>query len=235
MSLGQLNAAIAKCVAQINDKPFRKLDGSRRSNFESIDRPALLPLPKHRYEFGLWKQARCNIDYHLEVNRHWYSVPHQLVGQTLDVRVSPRSIEVFFKHKRVASHLRSSIRNSFTTEPSHMPEAHRRYAEWTPSRIVSWANKTGPATGALVEKIIELRPHPEHGYRSSLGIIRLAKPYGEDRLEAACKRALAQHIYSYKSVKSILDHKLDAQPLSAAQETKHHQPHENLRGAHYYQ
>ena len=234
-SLQELNAAIKECLEVINNKPFKKLDGSRRSMFEQIDRPALTALPLTRYELGRWKVVKCNIDYHIETDRHRYSVPYQLVGQYLDVRTSAYTVEVFFKSKRVASHVRSYKRNGFTTLTAHMPESHRRHAEWTPSRMIAWANKTGPSTAAFATKLIELRPHPEHGYRSILGVIRLAKHYDEARIEAACKRAIAIGSYSYSSIKSILEKNLDCQPLPTDDVQDHHRHHENIRGANYYQ
>jgi len=235
-SLAELNAAIAVCVEQINNRPFKKLDGSRRSLFEAIDRPALSPLPARPYVLGRWKSVKCNIDYHVEVDRHYYSVPYQLVGKTLEVRVSQLSVEVFFAANRVASHVRSFKRNAHTTNPAHMPESHRRHAEWTPSRMVAWAEKVGPHTKAFAARLIELRPHPEHGYRSILGVIRLEKHYDHARIEAACRRASALGSFSYRSVKSILEHNLDQQPLPAERPaTRHHRHHAHLRGPAYYQ
>ena len=236
-SLGQLNRRIAQLVEAINDKPFKKLEGSRRTLYEAIDRPALTPLPSSPYVIGRWKQVTCNIDYHVDVERHYYSVPYQLVGKRLDVRTSASSIEVFFKGKRVASHIRSFKVGGFTTTPAHMPESHRRHAEWTPSRMIAWAEKTGPETAAFAKKLIELRPHPEHGYRSILGVIRLAKHYEPSRIEAACRRASALNAYSYTSVKSILEHGLDRQPLptDTTQPQHHRRQHRNVRGGDYYQ
>jgi transposase len=234
-SLAQLNRRIRGLLDAINAKPFKKLDGSRRTLFETIDGPALTPLPPTAYVVGRWKQVTCNIDYHVDVDRHYYSVPYQLVGKRLDVRASAQIVEVFFKGKRVASHLRATRRGGFTTTPAHMPESHRRHAEWTPGRMIAWAEKTGPATAAFASKVIELRPHPEHGYRSILGVIRLSKHYEPERIEAACRRAIALRAFSYTSVKSILEHGLDRQPLP--QETsqphrRHH--HRNVRGGDYY-
>ncbi len=233
-SLGQLNRRIAQLVDAINDKPFKKLEGSRRTLYESIDRPALTPLPPSPYVIGRWKQLKCNIDYHLQVEHHYYSVPYQLVGKVLDVRTSAGSVEVFFKGKRVASHLRSYKAGGFSTTPAHMPESHRRHAEWTPSRMIAWAEKTGPATAAFARRLIELRPHPEHGYRSILGVIRLAKHYPPERIEAACRRASALNAYSYTSVRSILEHGLDRQPLPTDKPQHHRRQHRNVRGGDYY-
>jgi transposase len=174
-----------------------------------------------------------NIDYHVESNRHYYSVPYGLVGARVDVRTTAGTVEVFHASRRVASHRRDDTPGRHTTDPAHMPESHRRHAEWSPSRIVAWANKTGPATAALAEGILASRPHPEQGYRSCLGIIRLADRYGVERVEAACARALAVRALSYRSVESILRHGLDSQPLRAAP-ARTHPDHQNLRGATYY-
>jgi transposase len=222
-------------VAEINARPFKKLDGSRASLFESLERPALRPLPARRYEFATWRKARVNIDYHIEADRHYYSVPYQLARQQVDVRLSAAAVDVFQAGKRAASHVRSVERHPHTTDPAHMPRSHREHASWTPSRIIEWAAKTGPATAGLVEAVIAARPHPEQGYRAALGIIWLARRYGAERLEAACARALHLRSYSYHSVESILRHSLDRQPLPGAQAPPAPQPrHGNVRGSGYY-
>jgi transposase len=176
-----------------------------------------------------------NIDYHIDADRHYYSVPYQLAGQKVDVRLSAATVEIFCYSRRVASHVRSFERYRHTTDPAHMPESHRRHASWTPSRIIEWAGKTGPATAGLVEAILAARPHPEQGYRSALGIICLAERHGTGRAEAACARALHLRSYSYRSVESILKHSLDRQPLPDAQPARPaHPAHDNVRGARYY-
>jgi len=233
-SIGEANAAIADCVAAINVRPFKKMDGSRKILFELLDRPALRPLPLQRYEFATWRHAKVSIDYHVEADHHYYSVPYQLIGKVVDVRSSASTIEVFYSSKRVASHLRSFKRGQFTTDPAHMPESHRRYAQWTPSRIIAWAARTGPSTAKLVESILASRPHPEQGFRSALGIIRLADRYGTGRVDAACARALHLRAYSYRSVSSILTHSLDKQPLPETRPSRPHPRHHNVRGPNYY-
>ncbi|MGH9028198.1 MAG: IS21 family transposase [Acidimicrobiales bacterium] len=233
-SLAEANAAIRTCVAEINERPFKKLDGSRAQLFEALDRPALRPLPPTRYEFAAWKKAKVNIDYHVEVDRHYYSVPHQLVGKVVELRLTASVVEVLFSAKRVASHPRSNVRGGYSTNPEHMPESHRRHAKWTPSRIVSWAKATGPNAAGLVEEILSSRPHPEQGFRSALGIIRLGERYGRERLEAAAARALKLRSYSYRSVASILEHRLDEQPLPEVEAIPPHPRHRNVRGANYY-
>ncbi len=233
-ALAELNAAIAELLGGINRKPFRKLEGSRQSQFEAVDRPALRPLPATRYEYTTWKQATVNIDYHIEVDRHYYSVPYQLARQTIDVRLSATTVEIFHHGQRVASHLRSAVHGKPTTLREHMPESHRRHLEWTPGRIVRWAEETGPKTALLVKAVMEGWPHPEQGYRSCLGIMRLGKRYGESRLEAAAARALAIRGHSYRSVESILKNGLDRQPLPEAPPELIPREHENVRGSAYY-
>lgn len=233
-SLPEANARIRQCVEEINHRPFKKMDGSRRSLFEAVDRPALRALPPTPYQFAVWKRMTVNIDYHVDADHHYYSVPYQLVGQKVDVRLAAVTVEIFYSSKRVASHVRSFVRFGHTTDPAHMPESHRRHAQWTPSRIVAWARKTGPHAAQLVEEILASRPHPEQGFRSALGIIRLADRYGTDRTEAACERALALRSFSYRSVESILKHSLDRQPLPEVQASRPHPRHRNVRGAHYY-
>ena len=235
LSLAEANAAIGACVAEINARPFQKLDGTRRLLFEQLDRPALRPLPATRYEFATWHKARVNIDYHIAADRHYYSVPYQLARQQVDVRLSAATVEVFHGSRRVASHARSPVRHGHTTDPAHMPQAHRRHAEWTPARITDWAGKTGPATAGLVAKILESRPHPEQGYRACIGILRLARHYGADRLEAACDRGLDIGARSYGSVQSILKHSLDRRPSPRPAAQGELVPdHPNIRGPRYY-
>ena len=235
-SLAEANAAIAGKLAWLNNRPFSKMDGTRAVLFEALDRPAMRPLPADRYEFATWKTAKVNIDYHLELERHYYSVPHQLVGQHVDVRAAEHTVEVFFAANRVASHRRSRIKGGFTTDEAHMPEGHRAHRAWSPQRLVDWAARTGPATAELIEAIMAGRPHPEQGYRSCLGIMRLSSRYEAARMEAAARRALAIGARSYRSVESILAHGLDDAPLPGDQSaTTPPRAHDGLRGADYYQ
>lgn len=235
-SLTELNAAIAKLLVELNNRPFKKLPGSRLSQFETIDRPALKPLPAQAYEYAEWKKARVNIDYHVEVDGHYYSVPYQLGKQQLDVRLTRSTVECYQHGQRVASHVRSHLKGRHTTVAEHMPKAHREYAEWTPQRLLAWAGKAGPATAAVIEQIMAQRLHPQQGFRSALGIMRLGKQYGDDRLEAACARAEQLGAFSRKSIESILRNGLDRQQLLIPA-NDHHTPlddHENIRGADYY-
>lgn len=232
-SLDEVNEAIGGLLLGLNARKFKAINSTRELLFETIDKPALRPLPATRYTFAEWRSAKVNIDYHISVDKHFYSVPFQLRGQQMDVRLTATTVEVFHKHRRVASHIRSYHEGTATTNPDHMPDSHRRYLEWTPSRIINWASRTGEATAALVERILESKPHPEMGFRSCLGIIRLGKEFGTDRLEAACSRALAARAYSYKSVRSILTSGLDKAPARKAPAQLKLQ-HANIRGADYY-
>ena len=227
-------AAIRERLDRLNDRPFQKLDGSRRSLFEELERPVMRPLPAQRFEYADWKVATVNIDYHVEVERHYYSVPYQLVHERCDVRLTATVLEVLVRGRRVASHVRSHVRGGYTTDPAHMPESHRRYREWTPGRILNWAAETGPATAQVAKYILDHRPHPEQGFRSCLGIIRLGRRYGSDRVEAACRRALAIQACSYRSVELILKSGLDGQPLPGPPPRLPVRRHANLRGPTYY-
>lgn len=233
-SLSTLNERIDELVEVINDRPFKKMDGSRASVFKEIDQPTLRPLPATRYDFALWTKAKVSLDYHLQIDRNFYSVPYGLVGCVLDVRTSANVVEIFSKNRRVASHKRSYSKCVAVTEVAHMPSSHRRHAQWTPSRIVHWAQKTGPSTAQFIEALMASRPHPEQGFRSALGVLRLEKRYGPERLECACARSLAIHSLSYKSVSSILQHGLDQRPLVGVP-SRANPTHSNIRGRNYYQ
>jgi transposase len=240
-SVAELNLAIGKLLDILNKRPFKKLPGCRQNLFTELDKPALLPLPRDRYEYAEWRQATANIDYHVAVylgdrRYHYYSVPYTLVNHKLDVRLSRHTVEVYFKGKRVAAHMRSDQPGHHTTLSEHMPEAHKRYLQWTPGRILNWAGKTGPACGQVVQSIIDDRPHPEQGYRSCLGIIRLGDRYGKDRLEAVCKRALLLQLVSYKSIKNMLNSNHDKLPMPDDQQQipPINEP-SHVRGSAYYQ
>lgn len=233
-SLPELNEAISWLLLQYNTRPFQKLQGTRRSLFEQLDKPALSPLPSRPYEYAEWRKARVNIDYHVAVDGHYYSVPYQLVNQPLDVRVTTTAVECFHKNKRVASHMRSPRQGQYTTVTAHMPKSHQDYAQWTPERLVRWAEKTGPETVSAVEKILTSRPHPQQGFRACLGLMRLGKEYGSERLEAACTRALASEAVGFKSIESILKRGLDKLPLPQKTPEKPPLDHDNIRGPEYY-
>jgi transposase len=233
-SLQEVNREIARLLERLNARPFKKLPGSRQELFEQLDRPALRPLPEQPYELAEWKKVRVNIDYHVEVDGHYYSVPYQLVRKSLEARYSERTVECFHKGQRVASHVRSHLKGRHTTVAEHMPASHRSYAEWTPQRLIRWAEKTGPAAASVVQSILERRAHPQQGFRSALGIMRLGKSFGEERLEAACRRALTLGACSYKSIASILRQGLDRRALPEQQDLDLGIEHANIRGSEYY-
>ena len=236
-SLTELNAEIRRLLTRINERPFRRLRTSRRQLFEALDRPALRALPPDRYEWTVWKTATVHIDYHVELDHHYYSVPHALVGERVDARLSASMVEILYKNRRVASHVRSYVPGKHTTNPEHMPSSHRRYAEWTPARVVAWAAETGPATAALAKGILERRPHPEQGFRSCMGLVSLGRKFTPERLEAACARALKLDAFSYSSVRSMLQAGLEKAPVRgrATAQITILPPHENVRGGAYYQ
>ena len=232
-SLADLNAAIRDCVTQLNDRTSRHLGASRRALFEQLDRPALKALPAEPFEFTEWKECRVGLDYHVEIAKHYYSLPFTLLREKLWARLTARTVELFHKGKRVAAHVRSSSNRKPTTVAEHMPSSHRRYAEWTPERLKRRASEIGPNTATLVEVIIAERTHPEQGFRSSIGIIGLAKRYGPERLEAACSRALEIGARSYTSVVSILKNNLDRTRPEPATDGPAI-THDNIRGPTYF-
>lgn len=236
-SLEALNARIAELLEDINARKMRVYGASRNELFERIEKSALLPLPQERFTYAEWKKVRVNrLDYHVEIEGHYYSAPHTKAGDTVEARITATTVELYLHNERFTSHVRSTVRGRHTTKPEHMPKAHQKHLEWTPARITHWAASIGPQTKALVEAILADRPHPEMGYRSCLGILRLGKKF-PDRLEPACARALHGGARSYKSVASILKLGLDRQPLPSTVDTRTALPsseHENIRGPGYY-
>lgn len=231
-SLASLNEAIHALLVDLNDRPLRSWGRSRRDLFEELDRPALTPLPDEPYEYAEWKRCRVNLDYHIEIAKHYYSVPHNLVHQEVEARITQKTVEIFLRGKRVASHLRSTLPHRPTTIPEHMPSSHRRYRDWTLERIRSEAAKVGPDAQTLINVILRSRPHPEQGFRSAIGILGLVKRYGQERVDAACARALLLNARSYKSVAAILKNGTDrtAPPAEEAPILFH----TNIRGRSYY-
>lgn len=232
-SLTEANAAIRELLVQLNDRPFKKLRGCRRSQFEELDKPALKPLPNTAYEYAEWKKARVGIDYHVDVGGHYYSVPYQLIKQQLDVRITRSTVECFHKGKRVASHIRTD-RRGHTTINEHMPKSHQSYAQWTPERIIRWSRSIGEHTAVVANLIISRRHHPQQGFRACLGLMSMGKKYSNERLEAACNRAIVTNCVSYKSIKSILKTGLDRQPLLEMQAPERTPEHGNIRGPEYF-
>ena len=233
-SLAELNQAIAELVADLNARPMRRLGVSRRDLFLELDRPALKELPAEPYQYAEWRVRRVGLDYHVDIDGHYYSVPHRLIREQLDARITERTIELFCKGERVAVHMRGTGRGRHTTIPEHMPSAHRRYAEWTIERIGIDAAAIGPSTAKLTALILESRPHPEQGYRACIGILRLVRHYGAERLEAACNHGLEIGARSYSSIQSILKHGLDHRPPRPAAQRELLLDHPNIRGPRYY-
>jgi transposase len=237
-SLDEANQAIAGLLTKLNLRPFRKREGSRASLFAQLDKPALKPLPGTDFEFGKWKTTRVDLNYHIEVERHCYSVPHALANQEVEVRTTADTVEVFCRGMRVASHVLSAESGKATTLTEHMPKSHQKYVGRTPSGLVEEAKQIGPFTGKLVEATLAAKRHPEQGYRSSLGILRLAKTYPAERMEAAARRALRARAYSSTSMESILRNQLDRLPLAGdpvvPSAVNPVVDHDNIRGAGYF-
>jgi transposase len=234
-SLAEVNAAIAVLLEELNTRPFKKLPGCRREAFETLERPVLRPLPALAYEMALFKSCRVGIDYHVDIDKHYYSVPHSLARQQVDARITRHAVEILFHGKRVASHERSDRRGKHTTVAEHMPASHRAHMEWTPGRLLNWGASIGPATGHVVNHLLSSKPHPEMGYRACLGLLSLARKYGNERLEAASLRALQIGSPTRRSVLSILQKGLDQQAASPDSQSELRLPdHENVRGPGYY-
>jgi len=235
-SLAELNAAIRECLERLNTRPLHRAKKSRRELFESLDRPNALPLPQSWYEYAEWYKAKVQLNYHIEVDHHYYSVSYRLLRERLDIRLTATIVEAFHRGERVAAHVRSYVKGGYTTLPEHMPPSHRYYAEWNPARFIQWAGKTGESTARLVEKILTTRPYPEQGYKACLGIINLTRDYDPVRVEAAARRALKFQTCSYRSMKAILSAGLDRQPDNGEQPgLPGLLPHQNIRGQDYYQ
>jgi transposase len=238
-SLLELNAAIKILLDELNQRPFQKLPGSRLSQFLEIDKPALKPLPATPYEYAAWKKAKAGFNYHIELEKHHYSVPFTLVRTELHVRYNSQTVEIYHQNNRIASHVRSYVPNGYTTDKLHMPTNHQHQSEWTPERICHLASHMGTETAFFVEALMASRQHPQQGFKACMGVLRFEKSYGKERLEAACKRASTLGAYSYKSIESILKNNLDSKPLpndsSKASAKTLVDSHENVRGQNYYQ
>lgn len=233
-SLEEANEAIWELLEQFNSKEFQKMDGSRKTTFEEIEKAFLKPLPDTRFVIAEWKTVKVNIDYHIEIEKCYYSVPYSFRGKKMEARYTDATIEIFYQGRRITSHSRLHKKGSHSTHKEHMPKAHRESLQWTPSRIIKWARSIGACTALLVTRIMEQREHPEQGFRSCLGIIRLEKKYSKERLENACKRALRFGGTSFRSVQSILKKGLDQQEVFSP-DTSSGVEHENIRGSDYYQ
>ena len=233
-SLAELNGAIGELLLDLNQRAFKKLPGCRSSAFETLDRPTLRSLPAARMPIARFKRARVNIDYHVEFDAHYYSVPHRLVRSEVELRVTSTTVEILAGNQRVSVHAYSARKGAHTTLAEHMPASHRAHREWTPQRLIKWGERIGAATAAVVRWQMEHRPHPEQGYRACLGLQRLARQFGDARLEAACARAMSIRSPTYRSVNSILAAGLDRQQVPATPAQAALPLHENVRGPDYY-
>ncbi len=232
-SIAEINDALKDRLEELNTREMQHLKKSRREMFEELDRPVLRPLPRTAFEVAEWKRAKVNIDYHVEFKKHYYSVPYKLIKKYVDIRATDQVIEVFYNRERISSHKRDDTPGRHSTHPEHMPESHRQYAEYHPERFIKWAKRIGDLTEQLVNTIFSSRPHPEHGYRTCLGLMRLESRYGKERLEAASKRALFFGLYSFRGVKNILEAGLDKLSLEESTGVGS-KAHANVRGTDYY-
>jgi len=233
-TVAEVDAAIIALLPSLNERPFQKLHGSRASVFAELDRPALMPLPATPYELAHFKTVKVHIDYHVEIGHHCYSVPHALVGQTLEARITRRAVEMLLRGNRVASHARSNRRGGYTTLDEHMPAAHRAHKDWSPQRLLHWGQRIGVGTSEVITRLLSQQRHPEHGYRACLGLLGLAKRYGNTRLEAACVKALALGSHRYRHVAEILRNNRDC-VTDETQRDWVSPTHANVRGSGQYQ
>ncbi len=232
-SLAECNTAIKGALDRMNERPMRRLGVSRRDLFDSIERPALRPLPAADWEYAEWRRARVGLDYHVEVDEFYYSAPHTLLRAEVDVRITARTIEIFHRGQRVGAHQRRHGGRRHGTDPDHMPSAHRRYAEWSPERFRRWAASIGPNTEGLVIAVLSNRPHPEQGFRTCLGILRLYRGVTALRAEAVSARAIEIGALNYRSIASIIANNLDRTPAPKRGEPTLFD-HPNVRGPRYF-
>lgn len=233
-SLEELNQAIAVLLKKLNHRPFKKLPGCRYDLYKEVDLPALRPLPEKRYEYAEWKRPTAHIDYHVEIEKHYYSVPYTYVQKKLEARITGNTVEIFYQGVRIASHIRSYKKGGFSTCEAHRPKKHREYLKWNPERFINWASKIGPYCREYIKGILQSRRYPEQGYRACLGVLRLSNSYPHERVENACRRGLCLQVYSYKFIESVLKRKV-VKPVKPKRELfSEYQLHENVRGARYY-
>lgn len=233
LSIYELNEAILEEVNKLNRRPLSGMDKSRYDLFMEIEKEALRPLPVERFEMASWKKAKVHIDYHVQVEKSYYSVPYTIIGEDVDIRYTDRVVEVYHKNRRVASHMRTYDKGRFITDKLHMPHSHRKYLEWTPERIKSWGEKIGINTKNLIDAVMKNKEHAEHAFRACLGIIRLAKIYPPERVDMACRKALDLGALNYRSVKSLLERKLETTAI-VTDEKGITPVHDNIRGSIYY-
>jgi hypothetical protein len=232
-SLAELNQCIRALLVELNDRPFKQLPGNRRQAFEQLDKPALRPLPRQPYRFVDIKPVKVNIDYHVQYQQHHYSVPHQYVGETLELHAGKHLVTVYFRQQQVATHARA-YRPGTTTEAAHMPKRHRKHQQWTPGRLKNWAKELGPEVLQWVTRQLDTKDHPEQAYRICLGLLNLSREYPVQRLDAACRIANREGLLRLKQINSILRTNRDQLPEQLSLETTLQQDHENIRGPHHF-
>lgn len=235
--LAELNAAIIGLRTELNEKPFKKMPGSRKSQFEAIDKPALQALPERPYEYAEFKKARVQLNYHVQVKKHYYSVPFSYLKKEIDVRVTASTIECFFQGERIASHVHNYDEGyHYTTCKEHMPQNHRSYAEWTPDRFLNWAQTIGLATKEIILCILTSKKAPiQQSYLTCMGLLQLSKKYDKDRLEAACQRSLQMGVATRANVALILKNGLEKTEIPEEKRPISILQHENIRGPAAYQ
>lgn len=234
-SIAEINAAIKPRLAAFNLQSFQKMKTSRQELFNTLDKPALNPLPPERYHYAEWKHAKIHIDYHFVFDDHYYSVPYQYIHHSVELRATAKTVECFYQGKRIAAHVRSKARYQHTTLLEHMPKNHQAHAEWTPERIKRWALKIGSNTSGFIESMISSRAFPEQAFRSCLGLLRLGSRFGEVRLEKACTIALGAGMTRYQQVERLLKNKMDELEMPQEHTTPVIPSHQNIRGSDYYQ
>lgn len=228
-SLGELNAALRVELERYNDRPLSREAGTRRSRFLELDRPALKPLPTRPYQYATWKKAKVHLDYHVEIERRYYSVPYRLIGKTVDLRLTTHMVEVFYRGQAVATHLRQGGQRRFITDPGHRPDRHRAVIELNHERLLERAEAIGPATAAVLREQVHRRTHPDEALRASLGILRLAHDFSSATLEQACQRAVELRTYSYRAIRALI-----IAPPSMSPDSSPTPEHHNVRGARYF-
>ncbi|MCH2227972.1 MAG: IS21 family transposase [Candidatus Caenarcaniphilales bacterium] len=237
-SINELNQSIAKLLEQLNSKEFKKLDGNRKYIFEKFEKEKLKPLPEDSFELQLWKKAKVAPDYHVEVEKHFYSVPYKYISKKVDIGFSIHTVNIFYENQLIAKHLRSYDKHKYSTVDEHMPKGHQEHSSWSPEKIRDWALKISENTAKLIEQILAKGKYPAINYRPCIGIIRLEKQYGKERVDKAALRLLKYGFRNsgYQSMKSILKRGLENEPLEDFSEEKVKlEFHENIRGAEYYQ
>jgi transposase len=228
-SLAELNAAIAALLAELNTRAFQRHEGNRKTLFETLERPALRPLPQRAYEFATWKQAKVHLDYHVQIDGAFYSTPYKLIGKTVQVRLTARGIEIFHRQQLVAAHARSAQRGHFTTLAAHRPERHSAVIDLTHEKLMQRAVAIGPATVEVLAQQVQRRRHPEEALRASLGILRLAKDFSPDALERAAERAVALATFSYRALRALI-----SAPSTSIEQPALPLAHSNVRGGEYF-